>query len=234
MAKMNFKDALNKSLQTTKKYVDDQIVENKFSGDYNDLENRPCYDDRILITSFTSEEADNTILSGGDTAETFMVVDKVFPKIDPEKEYIVKLNGKEFTSYAMYVDNVNTFEDMPGYRNFPEGHYGIFLTTNEESLVFVYIVPNAEIGEDNRATPSETKSLIGFWDGMGSKSLKVEGLIEIYEAGGELKQLDKKFIPFETEEETFNRLLEAGLILGSVELEDGDRLVDNDGNIIIF
>ena len=180
MAKMNFKDALNKSLQTTKKYVDDQIVENKFSGDYNDLENRPCYDDRILITSFTSEEADNTILSGGDTAETFMVVDKVFPKIDPEKEYIVKLNGKEFTSYAMYVDNVNTFEDMPGYRNFPEGHYGIFLTTNEESLVFVYIVPNAEIGEDNRATPSETKSLIGFWDGMGSKSLKVEGMANLF------------------------------------------------------
>jgi hypothetical protein len=46
MAKMNFKDALNKSLQATKKYVDDAIQENGFSGDYNDLENRPCYDDR--------------------------------------------------------------------------------------------------------------------------------------------------------------------------------------------
>ena len=28
----------------TKKYVDDQITENGFSGDYNDLENRPCYE----------------------------------------------------------------------------------------------------------------------------------------------------------------------------------------------
>lgn len=38
----------------------------------------------------------------------------------------------------------------------------------------------------------------------------------------------------ETEEETFNKLLEAGLILGSVELEDGSMLTDNDGNSIIF
>jgi hypothetical protein len=38
----------------------------------------------------------------------------------------------------------------------------------------------------------------------------------------------------ETEEETFNKLLEAGLILGSVELEDGSMLIDNDGNSIIF
>ena len=38
----------------------------------------------------------------------------------------------------------------------------------------------------------------------------------------------------ETEEETFNKLLEAGLILGSVELEDGTMLTDNDGNSIIF
>ena len=34
--------------------------------------------------------------------------------------------------------------------------------------------------------------------------------------------------------ETFNKLLEAGLILGSVELEDGSMLIDNDGNSIIF
>ena len=46
MANMNLKDALNKALKTTKQYIDKAIEENGFSGDYNDLENRPCYDER--------------------------------------------------------------------------------------------------------------------------------------------------------------------------------------------
>ena len=29
----------------SKDYIDNAIEENGFSGDYNDLENRPCYDD---------------------------------------------------------------------------------------------------------------------------------------------------------------------------------------------
>lgn len=162
--------------------------------DYNSLKNAPCYDNRILITSFTSEEAD-ALITSTDVAETFGVIEELLPTINPNKEYVISLNGEEFEPYNIYVDNVNTFEDMPGYSNFPEGHYGIFLITNRESMICIYIVPNAEIGEDDRATPSETSSLIGFWDGMGSRSLKVEGLIEIYEADGELKQLDEKFIP---------------------------------------
>lgn len=45
MANMNFEDALELALQTTKQYIDNK-TENEFSGDYNDLTNRPCYDDR--------------------------------------------------------------------------------------------------------------------------------------------------------------------------------------------
>ena len=35
-------------------------------------------------------------------------------------------------------------------------------------------------------------------------------------------------------EETLNRLLEAEFVFGSMQLEDGTYLTDNDGNIIIF
>ena len=38
----------------------------------------------------------------------------------------------------------------------------------------------------------------------------------------------------ETEDETFNKMLEAGLVSGTIQLEDGTYLADNDGNLIIF
>lgn len=59
-----------------------------------------------------------------------------------------------------------------------------------------------------------------------------------YEPTTDYSPATKKYvddmIAEETEEETFNKLLEAGLILGSVELEDGSMLTDNNGNSIIF
>ena len=59
-----------------------------------------------------------------------------------------------------------------------------------------------------------------------------------YEPTTDYSPATKKYvddmIAEETEEETFNKLLEAGLILGSVEIEDGSMLIDNNGNSIIF
>jgi hypothetical protein len=66
MANMNFEDALELALQTTKKYIDDKIEINGFSGDYNDLANRPCYDDR----EFSEVELTfDGVLEGKETAQ---------------------------------------------------------------------------------------------------------------------------------------------------------------------
>ena len=66
MANMNFEDALELALQTTKKYIDDKIEVNGFSGDYNDLANRPCYDDR----EFSEVELTfDGVLEGKETAQ---------------------------------------------------------------------------------------------------------------------------------------------------------------------
>ena len=56
MANMNLKDALNKALKTTKQYIDKAIEENGFSGDYNDLENKPVSLKSYELITFSKEE----------------------------------------------------------------------------------------------------------------------------------------------------------------------------------
>ena len=62
MANLNLKEALRRALETTKNYVD----ENNFSRDYNDLENRPCYeyDDYIKYDFDGNTEGKETIYQG--------------------------------------------------------------------------------------------------------------------------------------------------------------------------
>jgi hypothetical protein len=53
MANMNLKDALERSLLATKEYID----KNKFSGDYNDLKNRPSHN-YLPLSGGTIESAE--------------------------------------------------------------------------------------------------------------------------------------------------------------------------------
>lgn len=173
----------------TKKYVDDAIIENGFSGDYNDLENRPCYDNSIILFDIAPED------------------------------YTDEKGNTEFnTDYDL---SSLSYEDI--YFEFEGKEYPVVFEENDDGYLF-------------RGEAGEISVFALFADGylaLFNSMFDTDQHI-IIKAKKDIKQLDEKFIPFETEEETFNKLLEAGLILGSVELEDGSMLIDNDGNSIIF
>lgn len=173
----------------TKKYVDDQIAEKGFSGDYNDLENRPCYDDSIILFDIAPED------------------------------YTDEKGNTEFnTDYDL---SSLSYEDI--YFEFEGKEYPVVFEENDDGDLF-------------RGEAGEISVFALFADGylaLFNSMFDTDQHI-IIKVKKDIKQLDEKFIPFETEEETFYRLLEAGLILGSVELEDGSILTDNDGNSIIF
>ena len=248
MAKMNFKDALNKSLQATKKYVDDQITEKGFSGDYNDLENRPCYEDKGDIPEYLNIE--------------------IYPDTDfSDKESVEVINGTADNGncivYRKYVklfsditiDMINTMKEYGVFKSEEEGQpmevplidmldesqadQGMYSIGREFEFILqapegYYLPENGLWYEESYIDRDLNGNLIAEYktvdDFNGILLIKDNGKLNT----GTIKQLDEKFIPFETEEETLNRLLEAGLILGSVELEDGSMLIDNDGNSIIF
>ena len=103
MAKMNFKDALNKSLQATKKYVD----ENKFSGDYNDLENRPCYDDKKagpIVMTFDGNIEGKDVIDLTDTLGCHFV--RVGPGFEPP---VADMENFENTEYVK-MTTMNIYE----------------------------------------------------------------------------------------------------------------------------
>lgn len=106
MAKMNFKDALNKSLQVTKQYIDEQIVENAFSGDYNDLENKPYYDSREYTTSTFEfdgvyENTDREVVSNYvEIANTTYSHNVYFVKLDYEVSLLPPKNCYEDNNFS--------------------------------------------------------------------------------------------------------------------------------------
>ena len=122
MAKMNFKDALNKSLQVTKQYVDDQIAEKGFSGDYNDLENRPCYEDEGDIPEYLNIE--------------------IYPDTDfSDKEYIEVINGTTNNgNYIVYRKYVKLFSDITIDMINTMKEYGVFISEYEGQLTEVPLI----------------------------------------------------------------------------------------------
>ena len=101
----------------TKKYVDDAIDDNKFSGDYNDLENRPCYEDEGDIPEYLNIE--------------------IYPDTDfSDKESVEVRNGtsdnENCITYRKYVklfsditiDMINTMKE-----------YGVFISKYEGQLI---------------------------------------------------------------------------------------------------
>lgn len=233
MAKMNFKDALNKSLQATKKYVDDQITENKFSGDYNDLENRPCYEDNVIK---------HYSYIGNDGTEKELVPGNLINLASP----LIKI-----------TEDVPTYDAMMNDLIYEESVDGEYYQLNIKDMIesgeySMYDIIDIHENETGKIACIFASVVIVFNDGYISDKFVLDQPIA-YEKGiylvyidddtrhidihvpiPTIKQLDEKFIPFETEEETLNRFLEAGLILGAVELEDDSILTDNDGNLIIF
>lgn len=224
MAKMNFKEALNKSLQTTKKYVDDQIVKNKFSGDYNDLENRPVYEDNI-ITKYTFD---------GNSEGKLLTSNTLFVKISDDTPTFEEC----LASGVVVVHDDSTGEIIKTVKELKEEDCAFSWAVGDDGNCIHIEVLNSHIYIVNKAGLDENKTNYTEFPEKGIYFSIYEFGQYISEfsmiTGTEIKQLDEKFIPFETEEETLNRLLEAEFVLGTMQLEDGTYLTDNDGNIIIF
>ena len=175
-----------------------------FSGDYNDLENRPCYDDRVsnIITSFEAEDI-SELLHNIDTSTYFITEEKIYPKISPDKNYKITLNGEDISDNVEIV--ILNREDLIGWEveeenisAYPEDYHTVLFYFDETSFE---IMPNTDSIEGLYAPTgvySETKSTLRIFSDKAvepNRSLSFEGLIEIYEVNGELKQLDEKFIP---------------------------------------
>ena len=169
-----------------------------FSEDYNDLENRPCYDDRekVIISSFDAEEMSDKLKDND--GSVFISKDGSF-EIDFNKDYSITLNGEPISlaDYQLIPFGEVFFNfDWDTYTDdFVNNSYGLlFYTTND---IEIMVIPHTTADRtDNLATLSynENQYTLTLW--MYSDDYQLgEGLIEISTAEGEFKQLDEKFIP---------------------------------------
>ena len=100
----------------TKKYVDDAIDDNKFSGDYNDLENRPCYEDEGDIPEYLNIE--------------------IYPDTDfSDKESVEVVNGTSDNGNCInYRKYVKLFSDITIDMINTMKEYGVFISEYEGQL----------------------------------------------------------------------------------------------------
>lgn len=199
MAKMNFKDALNKSLQVTKQYIDEQIVENKFSGDYNDLENRPCYDDRVF------EEVD-LVYDGSLEGKTTVAAN--------ENMTLVKISD-DFMSSAELVESLQVLTLYHNGEEYDldfrkgaeyEGLQEAIVIAISDDLVYVdeadiYVALNEvklkDVGSFAATVNDDAIISQGIWFGhyIAESITQYTVKMRLNVCDGELKQLDGKLLP---------------------------------------
>ena len=221
MANMNFEDALELALQTTKKYIDDKIEINGFSGDYNDLANRPCYDDREYSEV---ELTFDGVLEGKETARLMFynipesINDPTIVRLSSteiiEPYTLVRLSSKPITydelyttTYLRMVYGDNRYEldyTDDGMKNFiikcdekvsmlafPETSGYYVFAINEETDMDIFGEYNVKA--DRMLSP-------GMWilHAIQADENEYPEIIKYTEiSSGELKKLDPKFIPNE-------------------------------------
>ena len=183
MANMNLKDALNKALRTTKQYIDKAIEENGFSGDYNDLENRPCYEDITIETG--------TIIFDGTIKDTDEVIDLGYGT------YAVKVLNAPIQKEGL-IGRTATLQRIE------EGELTVTISDS-------YIMNGSVIGIPNTSILFEGCAIIVYKDNLnfngvilnkGTYFLTSEtepstyiSYLEYEAEISDLKQLDEKFIP---------------------------------------
>jgi hypothetical protein len=121
---MNLKDALNKALRTTKQYVDKTIEENTFSGDYNDLTNRPCYmaNETELFRISLADLKSNIETAIANKVNYFMINMDLFP-VNMDSYYYLSFNGQELLpnykdEYPELYFYINNSDDDTIHRNY--------------------------------------------------------------------------------------------------------------------
>lgn len=165
-----------------------------FSGDYNDLENKPVYDDRkkVVITSFDAKEMSDRLKD----EDSFFVLRDGALEIDVNKDYSITLDGKDFPvieCIKVPISEVTWFDF--NWDTYPEGfldnsYFLYYCTLNDIEII---VMPHTTIN-DYILSYSENQYTFEFYR-YGDNYQIGEGLVEISTMDGEFKQLDEKFIP---------------------------------------
>ena len=166
----------------TKKYVDD----NKFSGDYNDLTNKPCYDNREYGTTTLTYDGN----SEGKDVRFINQQNKVIKITDDISEYDVEglknstvvLYNKEGSNESDVTEDITELDGFLDLGN-------VYVLANS-----IFVVPFEEAELDGI---SFTK---GIW--FGQAEMENEGYMMYVKSltynkyiSGELKKIDKKYLP---------------------------------------
>ena len=170
-----------KSDQTIIYNITDVNIEEEFSGDYNDLENRPCYDDIKSIECTYDGNATGRVVA----TDPFETMVKVSDEVIDYETYLKSVVGIHYPDGIQYHKISDKIEGED-----------YFLTKSKDMIwggnVTVIYEDNVELWGaifPERGIYFHDASLrIGYNDPSYTCSF-------IAEIGGELKQLDEKFIP---------------------------------------
>ena len=195
MANMNLKDALNKALRTTKQYIDKAIEENGFSGDYNDLENRPCYDESTIVQK---------IIHFDGVYDTELEYNEIFKCCRPTDDILtiedieaINSNGTIKYHYS-YNDTISEFPVSGGlcYSGIPN----IYIHESSQMLIVLNDVTEEDLGApsgDNLSQQILSPQIMitkGVWF-MPRTESPVAVTLTFNQNVGIIKKLDEKFIP---------------------------------------
>lgn len=179
---LNMKDSLKLTTQAIKRYVDNQIAENGFSGDYNDLNNRPCYDNSESIECTYDGNATGRVVA----TDPFEAMVKVSDEVIDYETYLKSVVGIHYPDGIQYHKISDKIEGED-----------YFLTKSKKMIwggnVTVVYEDNVELWgavfPERGIYFHDASLLIGYND--PSYVCSFSAVIK----EGEIKQLDEKFIP---------------------------------------
>ena len=162
----------------TKKYVDDAIEENGFSGDYNDLENRPCYDDSEIKTfTYNGDKTDKIVVL--DTA--VKISDDVIASEDLKNITVTYTKSGKITE----INAADVPEEEQAHVFF---EYETATGSAASFMDFIFVIYNDNFElEEGILFPEKGIYVADYGGGEYVNSVTAQSQ--------EIKQLDEKFIP---------------------------------------
>ena len=173
----------------TKKYVDDAIDDNKFSGDYNDLENRPCYDNREHIELLFDNDLTGRETITSEDGNTIFV--KLKGDIQPEM-----IDGISQGTYTVrYFDGEGGWHDET---------YQVSDFIYKVDDLSIHKIDDIIIVLDDCFVDTWWQSATSFTNGIWVKYMQEEDYYSTYvtsieymdSSSGEIKKLDEKFVSY--------------------------------------
>ena len=173
----------------TKKYVDDAIAENGFSGDYNDLINRPCYDSREHVELLFDNDLTGRETITSEDGNTIYV--KLKGDIQPEM-----IDGISQGTYT-----VRYFDGSGGW------HDETYLVSDFISKINdlpIYKIDDIIVVLEDCFVDTWWQRATSFTNGIWVKYMQEEGYYSTYvtsieymdSSSGEIKKLDEKFVSY--------------------------------------